>query len=105
MSLPEMIVAVLMMAAVTYIIRMIPMTFFRKKIKSQFLYSLFYYVPYAVLSAMTFPFIFFSTESVIAAAVGTVVALVAAFSKRSLIVVALLACLAVLAVEFLIVFI
>ena len=105
MSVPEMIVAVLMMAAVTYIIRMIPMTFFRKKIKSQFLYSLFYYVPYAVLSAMTFPFIFFSTESVIAAAVGTVVALVAAFSKRSLIVVALLACLAVLAVEFLIVFI
>ena len=105
MSIPQMILMVFAMAAVTYVIRMIPMVFFRKKIKSKYLYSLFYYIPYAVLSAMTFPFVFFATESVIAAVVGTIVALVAAFSKRSLIVVALLACVAVFAVEFLIVFI
>ncbi len=105
MSIPQMILMVFAMAAVTYVIRMIPMVFFRKKIKSKYLYSLFYYIPYAVLSAMTFPFVFFATESVIAAVVGTIVALVAAFSKRSLIVVAVLACVAVFAVEFLIVFI
>ncbi len=103
MSIPQMIIMVIAMATVTYLIRMIPMVFFRKKIKSKYLYSLFYYIPYAVLSAMTFPFVFFATESVIAAVVGTIVALVAAFSKRSLIVVAALACVAVFAVEFLIV--
>lgn len=105
MKVPEMILAVLVMAAVTYIIRMIPMTFFRKKIKSQYLRSLFYYIPYAVLSAMTFPYVFYATGNVIAAAVGTVTALIAAFSKRSLIVVAVLACVAVLIMEYVLILI
>ena len=88
---------VLVMAVVTYLIRMIPFVFFRKKIKSVFIRSLLYYIPYAVLSAMTFPAIFYSTGSVITAAVGTVVALVASISKRSLVVVAILAIVAVIA--------
>lgn len=91
------ILLVLVMAVVTYIIRMIPFVFFRKKIKSRFIKSLLYYIPYAVLSAMTFPAIFFSTGSIITAAVGTVVALIASITKRSLVVVAILAIVAVLA--------
>lgn len=90
------ILLVLVMAVVTYVIRMIPFVFFRKKIKSRFIKSLLYYIPYAVLSAMTFPAIFYSTGSIITASVGTVVALVASITKRSLVIVAILAIVAVL---------
>ena len=92
----KMLLLVLVMASVTYLIRMIPLTFFRKKITSRYIQSVLYYIPYAVLSAMTFPFIFYSTGSFITALVGTIVALVASLTKRSLIIVALLSCLAVL---------
>ena len=90
------VILALTMALVTYIIRVIPFAFFRKKIKSQFIKSILYYIPYAVLSAMTFPTIFYSTESIITATAGTIVALVTSLSKRSLVVVALLAVFAVL---------
>lgn len=85
------IILALTMALVTYIIRVIPFAFFRKKINSRFIKSLLYYVPYAVLSAMTFPAIFYSTGSMITATAGTIVALIASLTKRSLVVVALLA--------------
>ena len=58
------ILDLLIMAGVTYIIRMLPIVIFKKKIKSQFINSLLYYLPYAVLSAMTFPFILSSSESI-----------------------------------------
>lgn len=83
--------SIMVMAVVTYIIRMVPFTFFTKKITSKFLRSFLRYIPYAVLSAMTFPAIFFSTGSTLASAVGTVVALCLAFFEFPLIVVALCA--------------
>lgn len=83
------------MAGITYLIRAIPFVFFRKKITSAYLRSLLYYVPYAVLSAMTFPAIIYSTGNVLSAAVGTAVALIAAAFKLSLLIVALLSCAAV----------
>ena len=86
---------ILVMASVTYLIRMIPLTFFRKKVKSRFLRSMLYYLPYSVLSAMVLPSVFYSTGSVITAAVGFAVALILALLKRSLITVALGASLAV----------
>lgn len=85
---------ILVMAGVTYLIRMIPFTFFRKEIKSRFIRSFLKYIPYAVLSAMTIPAIFESTGSVVTAAAGTIVALVLAFFDLPLIVVALSASLA-----------
>ncbi len=84
------------MAGVTYLIRMIPFTLFRKKIKSRFLQSVLYYIPYAVLSAMTFPAIFYSTDSTATAAVGTVVAIILAYFKLPLTVVAIAACISAL---------
>lgn len=90
------ILMILTMAGVTYLIRMIPFVFFRKKIKSEFILSLLYYVPYAVLSAMTFPYIFYSTGNFFTALIGTAVALIAAACKRSLITVAVLSVAAVL---------
>lgn len=82
-------VYIFVMAGVTYFIRMIPFTFFRKKIKSKFFRSFLYYIPYAVLSAMTIPAIFYSTGSIITSVAGTVVAVVLAYLDLPLIVVAL----------------
>lgn len=84
------------MAGVTYLIRMIPFVAFRKKIKSPFLNSLLYYIPYAVLSAMTIPAIFYSTGDTVTAVIGTVVAVVLAYFELPLIVVALAAAAAAL---------
>ncbi len=84
-------VYILVMAGVTYLIRMIPFTFFRKKIKSGFFRSFLYYIPYAVLSAMTIPAIFYSTGSIVTAAAGTIAAVVLAYFDLPLIVVALAA--------------
>lgn len=82
-------VYIAVMAVTTYLIRMIPFTAFRKKIKNRFFRSFLYYIPYAVLSAMTLPAIFYSTGSLITAAVGTLAALILAFFNMPLIVVAL----------------
>jgi branched-subunit amino acid transport protein len=98
----KMLLLIVVMALITYIIRMIPLVFFRKKITSKFIKSLLYYIPYAVLSAMTFPYIFYSTGNFYTALVGTIIALVASAGKLSLIIVALLACLSVLIMGFII---
>ena len=71
----------------------------RKEITSPFIKSFLYYVPYACLAAMTFPAILSATDSVISAAVGFVVALIAAYKEKSLLTVALFACAAVFIVE------
>ena len=85
------ILYIVVMALVTYLIRMIPFAFFNKKIKSRFLKSLLYYIPYAVLSAMTIPAIFYSTGNMISAVAGTVAAVLLAYFGAPLIVVALAA--------------
>ena len=95
MDLLTMTFMILVMAGITYLIRMLPLVFFRKKIRSKYVLSVLYYIPYAVLSAMTFPYVLYCTGNLITALVGTIVAIVAALSKRSLIVVAVLACVAV----------
>ena len=84
------------MAGVTYLIRMLPFTLLRKKIQSRFLRSFLYYMPYAVLSAMTIPAIFYATGSIPTAIVGTVVAVILAYLNLPLIVVALAAAAAAL---------
>lgn len=79
----------LVMAGVTYLIRAVPLVAFRRRIRSRFVRSMMYYLPYAVLSAMVLPAVFSSTGSIVTAAVGLLVAIVLAFFDRSLIVVAL----------------
>lgn len=84
-------VYIAVMAAVTYLVRMIPFTFFRQKVRSKFFRSFLYYIPYAVLSAMTIPAIFYSTGSMTTAVAGTVAAVILAYFNLPLIVVALAA--------------
>lgn len=80
---------VAIMAIMTYIIRVSPMVIFRKKIENNFVKSFLYYVPYTVLAAMTFPAIFSSTSSQVGAIAGCIVAVLLAYFKRGLLVVAL----------------
>ena len=77
------------MAVTTYLIRAIPFVAVRGKIKSRFINSVLYYIPFAVLSAMTFPAIFYATGDVLSSAVGTAVALITAYFSLPLIAVAL----------------
>ena len=89
----------IVMAGVTYLIRMLPLTVFRKEIKSVFVKSFLHYVPYAVLGAMTFPDVLYSTGSMWTALAGLIVAIVMAWRGRSLLTVAIGACLAVAAAQ------
>ena len=94
--------SVAVMALVTYFIRMLPLAVFRKKIKSKFVLDFLYYVPYAVLAAMTIPTVFFSSNSLISAAAGFFVAVVLSFFERGLLLVAVCACGGVFVTELLI---
>lgn len=94
-------IAVLIMALVTYIPRALPITLFNKQIKSKFIRSFLFYVPYAVLASLTFPSILYCTDNMIAALAGTVVALVLAFFEQSLVVVAAAAVFAIFIVNLL----
>lgn len=85
---PNFFIYLAIMASVTYLVRMIPLVLVKKKIKNRFIRSFLYYVPYTVLSAMTFPAIMFSTANIISAALGALVALVLAYFGRSLLTVA-----------------
>lgn len=87
------------MALTTYLIRALPLTIFRKPIRSRFLRSFLYYVPYCCLTAMTFPAILSSTASIISGAAALVTAVFLAYRGKSLIVVALSSSAAVLLAE------
>lgn len=90
----------LVMAGVTYLIRVIPFVLINKKIENKFVNSFLYYIPYTVLSAMTFPAILYATGSMISAAVGLLTAILIACKKNSLLIVAIGACSSVFIVEF-----
>ena len=81
----------LVMAGVTYLIRMLPLTLMKRKIGNPFIKSFLYYIPFTVLGAMTFPDILYATGQPLTALDGRVVALVLAWSGRSLLTVALAA--------------
>ena len=89
----------IVMAGVTYLIRMLPMTVFRREIKSVFVKSFLHYVPYAVLGAMTFPDVLYATGSLWTALAGLIVAVLMAWRGRSLLTVAVGACLTVAAAQ------
>ena len=91
------------MAAVTYLIRVTPLTLIRRQIKNTFIRSFLYYVPYVTLSVMTFPAIIHATQSPYSGALALAVGIVAAWRGWDLFRVALCACGAVLLLEFMII--
>ena len=94
-----LLLTVFVMAVMTYLPRMLPLTFFKKEIHSRFIRSLLYYVPYAVLGAMTFPAIFTASQNLIPSLAGTIVALILAYKEKGLLTVAIGACIAVYITE------
>ena len=99
MSNTQFFLYLLVMAGVTYLIRMLPLVLIKREITNPFVKSFLYYVPYASLAAMTFPAILTATESVVSGAAGFAAALLAAYKEKSLLSVAVCACAAVFVVE------
>ena len=85
---PNVYLYILVMAGVTYLIRMLPLVLFKREITSPFVKSFLYYVPYACLAAMTFPAILTATAGgIISGAAGLIVALIVAYREKSLLMV------------------
>ncbi len=93
-------VYILVMAGVSYLIRVLPMTLIRRPIKNRFIQSFLYYVPYVTLAVMTFPAILDATLSPVSGALALVVGIIAAWCGAGLFPVAVVCCMVVFAAEF-----
>lgn len=82
----------LIMAGVTYLIRMLPITLCQKELKNPFIKSFLFYMPYAVLGSMTFPAVFMATGNIVSSSVGCIFGLYFAWKEKSLLTVAIWAC-------------
>ena len=99
MQWSKFLIYLIVAAGTTYLIRMLPLVLIKKKITNRFLVSFLYYIPYAVLSVMTIPAVFYATSSKISALIGTLVGIVAAYLNQSLLKVACLSTLVVFLTE------
>ncbi len=99
MELREFFIYLFLLAGSTYLIRVIPFTLIRKKIKNPFIKSFLYYIPYTVLTSMTFPFALFATGNIVSASVGLAAAVLIALGCKNLTVVAVGSCTSVLVCE------
>jgi len=94
--------SILVMAGVTYLVRVLPLTLIRKPIQNRFLKAFLFYVPYVTLAVMTVPSIFQATQSPLAGAAALLVGIAAAWFGLGLLPVAACCCAAVLIMEFVI---
>jgi len=92
----------LVMAGITYLIRMLPLVLIKKKITNRIILSFLHYIPFTVLAVMTVPAIFSSTSSVLSAICGFAVSIVLALKGKGLLTVAAFSSLTVFVAEWLI---
>ncbi len=85
MEMSRVLLSIAIMAIVTYLVRVSPLTLFRKQIKSKYIRSFLDYTPFAVLGVMTFPDVFTSTGSVYSAIAGTIVALILGYMRKGIV--------------------
>lgn len=88
----KLLLALLIMASVTYVIRLLPLTFFRHKIKNPYIRSFLNFVPFAVLGAMTFPDVFSAGGSTLPSLLGVITAFVLSYTGKGLLTVSLASC-------------
>ena len=100
MQMSKFFIYLLVAAGTTYLIRMLPLVLIKKKITNKFIVSFLYYIPYAVLSVMTIPAVFYATSSKLSALFGVAVGVLAAYLNQSLLKVACLSCVAVFVAEY-----
>ena len=99
MELKEFFIYLFILSGSTYLIRAVPFAALRKRIENRFVKSFLYYIPYAVLTAMSIPAIFYATDYRVSAAAGLFVSIALAMKGKSLTVVAVAACVAVFLTE------
>jgi len=87
------------MAAVSFAVRVLPLTLIRGQIENRFIRSFLYYVPYVTLAVMTFPAIVEATQSPIAGTLALAVGMVLAWMGAGLFPVSVACCLVVLIAE------
>lgn len=92
-------VYLLVMAGMTFLIRVLPLTAIRRPIRSRTLRSFLYYVPYVTLAVMTFPAILHATQSTLSAALALAAGIVLAWCGAGLFPVSVLCCMVVFAAE------
>ncbi len=98
----EFFVYLLVMAGITYLIRMLPVVFMKKKITNKYVISFLHYMPYAVLSVMTVPAIFYASGSVWSGIIGFLIGIVVAYVDGDLFKVAIATCASTFLVDFII---
>ncbi len=96
----EMFLYILVMTAVTFAIRLLPLTLLRRPIRNLFLRSFLYYVPYVTLAVMTFPAIVEATQVPAAGAAALLAGIAFAWYGASLFRVSAACCIVVFLVEF-----
>ena len=94
------IICIIIMILVTYILRALPICFINKKIENIYVKSFLFYVPYAVLASLTFPFIFYFIDNIWIALIGTTTAIILSLFNQKLIVVAIISVLVVFGLQF-----
>lgn len=99
MTMDYILLSIAIMAIVTYLVRVAPLTLFRKQIKSKYVRSFLDYTPFAVLGVMTFPDVFTSTGSLYSAVAGTIVALILGYMRKGIVTVSCAAIVVVYLVE------
>ena len=99
------LVYLIVMAVVTYLIRVLPLLLVREKIENKFIVSFLYYLPSAVLSVMTVPAIFYATSSKLSAALGLATAVILSYFGKSLMKVAVISCIVVFIAELILKFV
>ena len=102
LSLSQFLIYLLILCTSTYLIRVIPFVAIKEKIRNRFIQSFLYYIPYAVLTAMTFPAVLYATDSIFSAFIGLLVAIIFALRGKSLTLVAISSCCAVFIIELII---
>lgn len=98
--MPDFYIYLAIMAGITYLIRILPITLIQKQIKNRFIQSFLYYVPYVTLAVMTFPAIIYATQVPVAGILALLAGIIAAWVGGSLFQVSASCCITVLIVEF-----
>lgn len=98
--MPDFYIYLAIMAGITYLIRVLPITLIQKQIQNRFIQSFLYYVPYVTLAVMTFPAILYATQVPLAGALALFAGIIAAWLGGSLFQVSASCCITVLVIEF-----
>lgn len=92
-------VYIALMAGVTFLIRVLPLTLIRRPFKSRFLRSFLYYVPYVTIAVMAFPAIVYATNTPVSGVVALVAGIVLAWRGANMFTVSVACCVVVFVME------